>query len=399
MKYFSILLVFFSVSNGWAKIAQWELNDVSVLIPLPKESDQKEFLLKADSKGSKGSLFPQSQENIIQDLIISYERPEPDNIYQSIRVVGMRVDPCFKYTTLPFEKCHPQMRLVWQPTKGLNTPNVKTLDGAVHTFYELTKEEFSSLKKDLLRLKHKNKELGISTVGVPLHVHPAFANDKRRHSFNNELKNIILKYAGEENLSQFTFMKLFTTNLWWSFGGRDKDQRGEWKDMEIQRLSKRDSNQDFFNDDAFNPSGLRGTILPNVLVTTDDLSGIINGWGIKNNEEGLNQLKKGFITINRIENPRIHSPASLDCVHCHITEATKLWAEKEKPEMFKKAQTGLEAYTQDFITRHNMRNVTNKKTHNKSIRAFGHFESNPSVNQRVINESAAVADFLNSRPY
>src|SRR5690606_36500024 len=140
----------------------------------------------------------------------------------------------------------------------------------------------------------------------------------------------------EENLSQFTFMKLFTTNLWWSFGGRDKDQRGEWKDMEIQRLSKRDSNQDFFNDDAFNPSGLRGTILPNVLVTTDDLSGIINGWGIKNNEDGLNKLKKGFITINRIENPRIHSPASLDCVHCHITEATKLWAEKEKPEMFKK---------------------------------------------------------------
>jgi hypothetical protein len=398
MKFTLICLTLLSFSNLWAKVGQWELNDVSVLMPLPTEKDSRNFLLSAESTGRNGVLFPETHENSIKDLIISFERPEPDNIYQSIRVVGMRIDPCFKYTTIPFEKCHPQIRLVWQPTAGLNTKKVTTSDGAIHTFYDLTKEEFSGLTKDLMQLKIKNQKYGIYTTGAPLNIHPAFNRQERRHSFNEELKTIILNYAGEKSLTRFTFMRLLTKDLWWSFGGRDKDRNGIWHDTVIPKLSKGDITQDFFNEESHNPTGMRGTVLPDVIEKSDDLSEIVNGYSLKNDANGVEKLKKSFQKINRIENPNIHSPASLDCVHCHITDATKLWVEKEKPEMYKKVQTGLDVYTQDFISRHNLRNVTNKKAHNKSLRAFGHFESSPSVNQRVINESASVADFLNRQP-
>src|SRR5690606_32624581 len=143
--------------------ATWELNDVSVLFPLPKESDGKSFLLKASDTGERGKLFPQNQRDTISDLIISFDRPEPDDIYESIRVLGMRIDPCFKFTSLPIEKCHPQLRLVWQPTAGLGTKDVTSFDAAIHSFYSLSNQEFSQLKKELQNLKWKNAKYNVST--------------------------------------------------------------------------------------------------------------------------------------------------------------------------------------------------------------------------------------------
>lgn len=382
-----------------AQSTLWELNDVSVLFALPKETDSKNFLLTTQSKGKLGPLFPQKHADAIKDLIISYDRPEPDNVYLSLRAVGMRIDPCFKFTTSSYEKCSPQLRLVWQPTKGLNTKNVHTFDAAVHTFYALTDTEFNLLSDKLMKLKMKNQGLtpSITTRGLALGVHPAYRNPERRHSFNEEIKNIILAHAGEKNLVRFTFMQVLTKNLWWSFGGQDRKKDGTWISMAIPRLTPNDIKHDFFNDDPNDPLGMRGTIMPNVSVQTDDLSQLIQGYGVHNNQEGLALMKTGFRSINRIENPKIHSPATLDCVHCHITEATKLWAQKEKNELFKKSQTNESRFVQAFHGRHNLSNSSQITVHNKSLRAFGYFEAMPSVNQRAINESAHVADEMNSK--
>lgn len=376
--------------------ATWELNDVSVLFPLPKESDGKSFLLKASDTGERGKLFPQNQRDTISDLIISFDRPEPDDIYESIRVLGMRIDPCFKFTSLPIEKCHPQLRLVWQPTAGLGTKDVTSFDAAIHSFYSLSNQEFSQLKKELQNLKWKNAKYNVSTQRKPLGVHPAFLNKTRRQSFNNDLKSIILKYAGEERLVRFTFMRLLTTDLWWEFGGRDLNPAGIWGYTEIPKLDKKQQKQEFFNEESFRPTAMRGTILPDVNDGTDDLKDLIPGYGVHDNDAGRLLMKKGITAINRIENPNIHHPATLDCVHCHIAEPTKIWMEKEKPEMLKQVNHSQSAYVQDFLGRHNLANVTNDKTHNKSLRAFGYYKNKPSINQRAINETAAVADYLNN---
>lgn len=393
MKIITSLLLTLSTTLCFS--ATWELNDVSVLFPLPKEGDGTSFLLKASDRGTKGKLFPTGQREAISQLVISFDRPEPDDIYESIRVLGMRIDPCFKFTNLPIEKCHPQMRLIWQPTAGLGTNQVTTFDAAIHSFYALSESEFSTLKKDLQALKFKNSKYKVSTQGKPLNIHPAFLNKNRRQSFNNELKSIVLKYAGEERLVRFTFMRLLTTDLWWEFGGRDLSPAGIWGHTEIPKLDKNQEKHEFFNEESFKPTAMRGTILPDVNSEKDNLKDLITGYGIKDNEAGRILMKEGIASINRIENPNIHHPATLDCVHCHIAEPTRIWMEKEKPSMLKQVNHSKNAYIQDFVGRHNLANVTNDKTHNKSLRAFGYYKNKPSINQRAINETAAVADILN----
>lgn len=387
--------LFLALSTTFAYSATWELNDVSILFPLPKEKDGSSFLLKTSDSGKNGRLFPLNQREVISGLIIGFDRPEPDDIYESVRAVGMRIDPCFKFTALPMEKCHPQLRIVWQPTAGLGSKNATTFDGAIHSFYALSNLEFSALKKDLQNLKFKNAKYKVSTAGKPLHIHPAFLNNSRRHSFNNELKEIILKYAGEKKLVRFTFMKLLTNDLWWEFGGRDLNPAGFWTHTEIPKLDKNQDKQEFFNEESFKPTAMRGTVLPDVEGERDNLKDLIPGYGMRNLEVEKQLMKEGITSINRIENPNIHHPATLDCVHCHIAEPTKIWMEKEKSETLKKVNHSQAAYIQDFIGRHNLTNVTNDKSHNKSLRAFGYYKNRPSINQRAINETASVADFLN----
>ena len=103
-----------------------------------------------------------------------------------------------------------------------------------------------------------------------------------------------------------------------------------------------------------------------------------------------------MVTINRIENPRIHSPSTLDCVHCHITESTRIWANKVAKSMVKESETTEGLYVKSAISKkHNLTNVTRSTEHNKSIRAFGYFQNLPSINQRTINESSQVAEDMN----
>lgn len=99
------------------------------------------------------------------------------------------------------------------------------------------------------------------------------------------------------------------------------------------------------------------------------------------------------MTINKIENPKLHSPATMDCAHCHIAEPLQIWLN----DKYKARPTTESAYVQEFKGKHNLSNTTRKNDHNKSLRAFGYFGELPSINQRVINESAEIADELNRR--
>jgi hypothetical protein len=389
------LMLFISLFGVVSQVhsAVWELNDVSILFGLPHSKDGKDFLLAAHSQGNFGPLFPRAHAKAIEDLVFGSDRPEPEDIHQSIRVVGMRIDPCFKFSAAASEKCTPQMRLVWQPTKGLATDHVQTLDAAVHTFYKLSASEFKKLTHNLQALKYKYAQQKIKTNGLPLNVHPAFLNPKTRASFNQDLKNIILSTAGENNFVRFTFMKLMTPEIWWSFGGMDKQKDGTWKSIVIPRLAATDIKQDFFNDSYNDQVGMRGTLIPNVTPKENNLAEIATGWGLHEDKDGEKLIKKSFTSINKIENPKLNSPATMDCVHCHIAEPIKTWVDKNHSKMARPNQTNESRFSGSWGQ--NLSNPTNQKKNNKSLRSFGYKNATPSINQRAINESASVAQTLN----
>lgn len=367
--------------------ARFELNDVSYLFDLPQASESN-YLLRPNDVGMNGTLFPKKISAPISDLVISYDAPE-DN-YEALRVVGMRVDPCFKYQIELVEVCHPQIRLIWQPIRILDN-KVSTFDAAVHTFYDLQESEFKLLISKLQKLKNKFK---VSTRNIPLSVHPALLNKKTRNDFSRELKKIILETAGETKLRRFTFMKFLTVNIWWSFGGMDRDVNGNWKPLSIPFVHSAENKQDFFNDDFHESVGMRGTIIPSIDHRHDNLSEITQGFSLQTNTEGIKKIKNALTIINRIENPNIHHPATIDCVHCHIAGPTKTWLEKKFTDVIKEIKTS-DSYTQEFLFQNNLSNPTHDKNFNKSLRAFGYMDDSPSINQRVINESSFVADELN----
>ena len=386
-----ILIATFLTSSAIAQTPNWELNDVSYLMSLPTTSDSSNFLLKPSSRGIHGTLLPTTHESFLKDIVTDlYD--SPDNDFQVLRAVAMRVDPCFQFKADPTVKCASVLRIVWQP---LNLKTLTTYDAAVHTFYKLTDLEFKALKTKLQDLKKKNLTLGITTEARPLNIHPAFENSSRRNTFNSDLQKIILSTVGEKKLVRFTVMKQMTRDLWWQFLGREK-VGPIWKDMQIPRLREGDTTIDFFNDEFTMPLGMRGSYTPSDRkFTSDDLTELIRGPDIKNDEYDIKALKSGLKAINRIENPRIHAPATMDCMHCHITEPTRVWAEHVAPKLVKQFQTTEGLYVQTFGRKHNLSNPTVSKKNNKSLRAFGYFGSTPSINQRTINESAAVAEDLN----
>lgn len=379
----ALLVTFTTLSH-----AAWELNDVSYLMALPKKAGAKTSLLK-----TKG-LFPQSHSQYFEDFVMGPDRPNLNDFFEPLRVVSMRIDPCFKFTDLKNEKCNSQLRLIWQPIMDEGKASVKALDAAVHGFFALSPNEFKALSKKLQDLKSKNQKSGIFTKHLPLAVHPAYANSSRAEDFHQELKDIITTFASEKNLVRFTFMKLATTDIWWTFGGMDKNKDGTWSDLKIPRLDPSITKQEFFNDAHDDGQGMKGTIIPEPIDEKNNISTFITGWGLS--EE---TMKRSIVSMNRIENPRIFHPANMDCVHCHITGPTRIWMESKHPQLLKKTQNAQDFYSSIPFLGHNITNVTFNKKNNKSLRSFGYFGSAPSINQRVINESAAVADDLNAGAY
>ncbi|MDX9730698.1 MAG: hypothetical protein RBT63_02910 [Bdellovibrionales bacterium] len=98
------------------------------------------------------------------------------------------------------------------------------------------------------------------------------------------------------------------------------------------------------------------------------------------------------------ENPKLTNPGTLDCVSCHAAQTTRLWSQKNVPQL---------GYTWDWLggfkqvqyeSPHNLENRSVRPLQTNRLRGFGYFEDEPQISQRVINETAEVLDLLNGAP-
>jgi hypothetical protein len=140
MKNFISLLIIFASLNTFAN--QWDLNDVTYIMPLPTNADENN-LLKLKSPGLGGELL---KPEFLKEMPVLSIRHNPEEITQRLRVMTVRIDPCFPLPTPT--SCQKQIRLVWQPVSIDKHKNVITLDMALHSFYVLTDEEFKLLTNE-----------------------------------------------------------------------------------------------------------------------------------------------------------------------------------------------------------------------------------------------------------
>ncbi len=371
-----VLKVFFGVCaflfSPVLSYGSWDINDVSFLYPV---SEGPSALLAPQDQGSLGPILPQEVYNQIPLLVVAIPKAE---MLTKIKVVSLRIDPCFPGEPTP-QKCERSVRLIWQPVEKSRRGMWIAHDAAFHSFYTLNDSEFFALVKELENLKNKYQ---IQTQGLPLWIHPGLA----KADYREEFKLMLLNYIGEKNLTKITAMFLRGAGNMWAFVSYAKTASGKLEMQKIPRLDQATAQsfvnlalpEDHFRDSQIQPQP-KGNDTFNLIM-----------------QDQANSLKDPKIlwseieSMVRIENPKLHNPDTMDCVSCHVAQPAKLWAFRKYPEL--KVQADLISYKNPAF---NLNNEAKTSDNTLLIRAFGYDQENPAISQRVINESAEVAQALN----
>lgn len=379
MKFLTIIL--FLQCSLWAQARSWDLNDVSYLMPLPANIGQ-DSLLRIDTSAAGGALLDPELVKKMPRLVMSLS---DRGILESLRVVGVRIDPCFPMPT-PMD-CQRQVRLIWQIIVQGSDKQVQTLDAALHSFYSLTPVEFEKLLKEISLWKEKFQ---VKTDGLPLQVHPAWQKDKDQSLALIEFQSLLLRFVGKKNLFRVTNMLLRGANDMWAFQTFEIHE-GKFQMQPIPRLDGRLA-QTFVNT-AQPPNRFSGSGILPFPTKGDTLNRIVadSGSAMQASEE---EILKEFAAAVKAENPKEFNAENMDCVSCHVAQSAKLWSLNFRKDVnFSQALKTFEFKNPNY----NLENLNPQAANTQNLRAFGYFGSDISLSQRVINESSEVADILNQK--
>lgn len=355
----------------------YDLNDVSFLFPLPQWSE-RDALLSMSSAGAQGALFPKAMFDQLPELIQSVPTA---TIYGALRVVSVRVDPCFPGSTPPEAKvCRKQVRLVAQPlVLEADAGTALTSDDAtVHLFYDLSDSQFQTVLEGLAALKAL---AGSATQGKPLDVHPVMRAEGLDGAYSKALQALVLKVAGETTLSRVAFMALVNVNNRWTFGAFNRmgaslvaDEIPRTRGQKVQGVIEQ----------GFGQTTRAGELVPSI--AGDDLPTLLASIELASADEGT--LNRALVSALQIEHPERSSPRTIDCASCHVASRARTNAERVR-------RVTTTSWTDAFNDeRFDLRRVDEAKEDPRALRAFGYFGKLSAFSQRTINESAEIAAAL-----
>lgn len=372
-----------------------QMNDVSILLPLAKtQAEIDTGYLKASSAGARGALLPDT----LYTTATGERRTDPSGplppgadaglSWDRLRVVAMRIDPCFANIgpiTNP-ASCKNQLRLVFQSLRFGNG-QTSAIDGGVHAFYSLTREELTALVKGVIALRRAQN--GDGQLGA-IAVHPVVAKQGLLGAEAKGLGALVLQYAGKQNLTRFTVLKPGNLATRWDFSGFDVRGNGTER-MVIPTLPDHGTSDSFFAGFA---QDLAGGFNPETTSRTDDMQ--LLGNLEKARAASHDKQQAAFDAALRILNPNKHSPDTIDCASCHIAgPAIVLTGGK----LGLSASGNANAFTRDtrWVGASDMKQTTpvNADT-NRNFHAFSYRDEHPMIAVRVINETASIVAYLNA---
>ncbi len=363
----------------------WDLNDVTYIMPLPR-SDTKNNLLKVYNNIGLHDLISKEVISQIPKLVMA--GPQPD-IIESMRLMSLRIDPCFPLPTPA--SCQKQIRMVWQPIVLGRNYTVTTVDAALHSFYVLDENQFKLLMTDLQKWK---KQFAVNTEHLPLQIHPAWKEDGDRSASLTAFNQLILKYAGLQNLTRVTSMQLRGSSDIWIFSAIDITD-GQIKQNSIPRLSDGEPFQNFVNRSIQGQQFDRAQMKPAPQSPADDFNFFIGN--ILFGQMTEKQLQESMQTALRIENPKLFSPETMDCVNCHIAQPVREWLMNENKNLMKPIDYSEQMKVSEYKNnKYNLENLSSRKLNTQQLRALGYMGTDLAISQRTINESAEVAEALNN---
>ncbi len=355
------------------------VDDVTFLYPLPPQR-LRTSLLGTASAGARGELLPAALFQALPPLDLLTSNAEH---YTLLRVLSVRLDPCFPGLGVPSEaSCKNQIRLVMQPVlPRIGTPGLATADLALHLFYTLTRAELAGLLQQLTDLRVGS---GIARSDGPVGVHPALAREGLEGRFAAGVRALLLAHAGAQNLTRVTFMGIEQVGQVWRFGGFEVEGAA-MRPMQIPLVGVKE--QTFQNRDLTGQTFEHAGTAP-VSPAPDDLRLLFDPAGLA--AATPEQRRVAYARALRVESPRVHSPDTIDCATCHAATAARRFAERTHgltPEGVPERYTHPRGLPLTGATGF----ATNE------LRAFGYFGDQPSVSPRTVNETAEVVEYVNTR--
>ncbi len=356
--------------------------DVSLLMPLP-EAPQRLSLLGPDESGALGELLPR---RLYADLPQLEKFTENVQLYDLLRVVGIRLDPCFP-TLDPSkpEGCKSMVRLVMQPIRLVTVNDqlgLEAVDLAVHLFYAVDEPALEELLAWLVDARMRALPDAAATPSV-LGVHPALAKEGVDGAFMTTLRAKLLGAIGEQNLTRVTVMTLGDFGNVWTFAGFDV--AGEALVPFTIATIPNDS-QKVTNTDSTGEAFVSGKLEP-PKPGADDVTFWLESEAVVSATTAAQT--QAFSTLVRIENPTMQNPDTIDCASCHLAPAARYWATSE---------LGLVPADADEYRDPEGRPIAGATlARTDELRMFGYFDTRPSISQRTVNETDALVRFWNAK--
>ena len=349
-----------------------QLNDVSILFPLSAT------YLCASSAGSNGPLLPAA----LFDALPLAQMPSGISMYQELRAVALRIDPCFASLDPDPQGsgCAAQIRLVFEEVTLSDTNAPTAFDSGVHALYSLTRAELLTLAQSIAAFRAANSTGRLGALAPS----PIIAEQGEAGAYAQGIRSLVLQYANPANLVRVTAMTSDNDRACWTFDGDQDATTDTFAPLAIPTLAGSATQQRFITGAGGATAFVPGT------TSADDLMPLANGF------VPAAQAGSALDALVRIDNPTDESANTIDCVSCHT--ATPLSLEIAGPIYGFDEEASGSAYRADgtyVLASELTPTLPPAVLPTDQLHAFSYINGDPEISQRVVNESAAVVVYLN----
>lgn len=411
------------------------LNDVSVLFPYVEHPELFEITPKLNSKRDKdtwrflsGDTLDAIHRALKDDETLRinegfayggvseqqhFEGRFIKDQIENFRLVSFRIDPCANLSKLSLTRldvetnCHAEFRLVWQAMEPRDG-GIHARDVNLHLIYKLSQDRFKDLVASLRDIKQRlDPEASISPVTSPLGANPLMLDKRTSEEAIASYLSIVKTFATVHTLKSIAAMGDSAPNFagHWPMLMMDFKQ-GQWVARPLENVALSEQVKTG-RKPVFLDNGKVEMVEVAVKESVKTVQRINGGMGdlmdpepfglinlpfkdrfkLYRNEGDIRLLEAYQDNLEQRANPHLHSVSNLDCGSCHTIDQDKesLLASVEELKENQPSQSTFKLF--DW----NLEKVypTPSRT---SLQMFSMFLGRYSVRQRVINESALVAE-------
>jgi len=361
-------------NGGMIPFYPLDMNDVTILAPLPPSSEMPVLLRGTDLAGDGTAFVPR----VLFDRLAAARDvgSSPDlnaATYDRLHLIAVRFDLCDRH--LPGvcpEAEDARMRLVFQPLHQDGSAQ----DAGFHAFYTVRTDEITSAVAALRDL---------ALIAPPqtgaLRVSPALGAVSPE-AYAMKLRAFVKRYGGDTRLVRLTMnaQPQAFAQVRWVFRGVEK--KGEaFVDMPLLGGNATDISESvILNGSSYDvtpitdtPSGLLGAIQKTMFDAANAM-----------------QQRDYLSALTAVENPMTHTAETVACVACHITTfvtSTRATSSSIDP------LTLPARYTSKF----ELSTEAGKSATSPGIRALGYNVRQPMISQRVVNDTAQTLAEIEQR--